>query len=76
MIFFPVILIYAIKTLGHFPHSLEELLHLPKKLDFAIELTLEIPNAELVQHFSPKQRAQMAIDHAQKLLATAMAGGE
>ena len=60
MIFFPVILIYAIKTLGHFPHSLEELLHLPKKLDFAIELTLEIPNAE--------KKISMLTEHTQMFL--------
>lgn len=46
LIFLPVIFIYASKKLGRFPRSLEELLHLPKNLDFSIELTLEIPNTD------------------------------
>lgn len=37
---------------------------------------LEIPNTELVRHFKPQQRAQMAIDHARAVLATVSAGGE
>ena len=53
-----------------------DLLSLAQLVDASKPIGLEIPNAELVQHFSPKQRAQMAIDHAQKLLATAMVGGE
>ena len=53
-----------------------DLLSFAQLVDESKPIGLEIPNTELSQHFLPKQRAQMAIDQAKKLLATATVGGE